>query len=556
MDENDKDTQAEQPTEPAAAPTDPQRNVADNGSDDASDSTPEADGGDDAATAAAADTDAPVAETDAPDQDRRVEDEEPASYDAGSGSGSAGAGEDSDSGGSGMRWFMVLLILVALAVAGWFGWQRWQRAHQPLPQGDGSAAALSHSSADGAETAAKAGMDRDATQAAAEKKAAEQETARQKAAAQKAAAQGSAGQKAAQPHTAQPTTGKQEAAPDQAVNLKQPDQGVADQQAAAEQQAARRLMARQAELQRKLTAVAGQLQQLQAQVREQQAASQAKNHGAAADLSRLDTQLTQLRQAHAATQAKLNALSSQAGQLANQIHKVKSYRATTLREVRLEEIGLLLARAQQRHALLHDGVSALQSLRAARTLIGQLEDPAFAAVGRTLDDEIAALAATHPEAHADRMAQLREVIASWPDLPLKPINTPPPAEPGKAWERVKGALSSLVVVEHDAGKKDLEATNDRLTRQMARIDLVRARAALVNRDAATAAAALQRVRGTLQTQYDGTSQAVKRVERRLGELITQLQEVQSSHVELGAALAAFQQQRKALAAKAAATDTP
>lgn len=292
-----------------------------------------------------------------------------------------------------------------------------------------------------------------------------------------------------------------------------------------------------------------QQHQLVSRLQQQTQELQSRLTGDKDDVAALRQQVTQLQsqlQANAQTSkaasGRLDGLEQRTAQLESAVSGLMQKQISGAERMRLEDVEMLLTQAGHRYSLLHDGVSALAALRMARQQLADVDDPAFAGVARTLDDEIRALAATRPAARQAQLAQLEQLRQSWSSLPLKPTDEPADAPVTGTWNRIWAALSTLVVVRHDSGEGSVGAADAGLARQVARIDLARAEAALISNDPARARQAIQRAGKTLATEYDAASPAVKQAAHELAQLASQLAEANTVDVQLGAALTALRNQ--------------
>lgn len=258
----------------------------------------------------------------------------------------------------------------------------------------------------------------------------------------------------------------------------------------------------------------------------------------------LEAQARDTAGALTALEPRLEGLTQRVAALESATARLAEARASGAERMRLEDVEMLLTQAGQRYALLRDGAGALAALRLAREELQVLDDPALGGVTRTLDDEIRALAATRPEAWAERAAALQTLRATWSTLPRKPADTADTAPPGPVWTRLRQALSSLIVVSHDPDAAEIEAVDARLGLHLARLDLATAQAALLDHDADAARAALGRVRAVLSAELDPASAAVRRADAELERLSAALASDAAVDVQLGAALSALRNQRQ------------
>lgn len=277
-------------------------------------------------------------------------------------------------------------------------------------------------------------------------------------------------------------------------------------------------------------------------------------------VANLQSQLANAKRNNGALQQRLDGLTQRITATEKATAELARERTRGALRMRLADVEMLLTQASQRYQLLHDGVGALLALRMARSQLKQIDDPVFASVIRTLDDEISALAATRPEARSAQLQQIESLRQQWPDLPRKPIDQQPAVQHGETWKRIKDALSSLVVVSHDSGEETLRSANEALARQVGQIHLADAQAALLNGDSEAARAALTRARKALVVGHDPKSRAVTSFDDQLQQLSEQLAQAEAVDVQLGAALTALQNQMQVQrmndAASASASEQP
>ncbi|MGB8715389.1 MAG: uroporphyrinogen-III C-methyltransferase [Rhodanobacteraceae bacterium] len=259
-------------------------------------------------------------------------------------------------------------------------------------------------------------------------------------------------------------------------------------------------------------------------------------------VAKLQSRLADSDQASEAVDGRLQGLDRRTEQLEATVSGLMRKQMDGAERMRLEDVELLLTQADQRYRLLHDGVTALTALRQARRQLADVDDPAFAGVARTLDDEISALAATRPAARQEQLQQLEQLRQDWQSLPRKPSDEPLAAPVTGTWSRIWAALSTLVVVHHDSGEGSVNLADARLAQQVARIDLARAEAALLANDPARAMGAVQRVGATLAREYDADSPKVMQARQVLSQLASQLADADKVDVQLGAALTALRNQ--------------
>ena len=257
----------------------------------------------------------------------------------------------------------------------------------------------------------------------------------------------------------------------------------------------------------------------------------------------MDARLAENEAARQQLAAQLQGLGQRATQLEAAVSGLSRQQLSGADRMRLDDVEMLLQQADQRYSLLHDSGAALRAMRLAEKQLDALEDPGFSAVRQTLDNEIRTLAATRPETREVALATVQNLRASWPELPMKPLDVPAPVAVTGTWARIWHALSDLVRVRHESGEGDFDVADGRLARQLAAIDLAQAQAALLAFDQPTALAALNRTSVALNRDFDATSPAVQRVQAQLEQLRDELGS-KAPEPELGAALKALRDQRR------------
>jgi uroporphyrin-3 C-methyltransferase len=202
----------------------------------------------------------------------------------------------------------------------------------------------------------------------------------------------------------------------------------------------------------------------------------------------------------------------------------------------LDETESLLRMASERYTLFHDAQGAAAAYALADQTLAAVNDGAFSSLRQSIGAEREALAKSQPASQVSALQQLIELRGTLDSLPLKPLNSLDTTEAPDAWSRIGHALASVVSVvsvQRDNGAP-LAVADARFARELATLDLAQAQAALLAYDSKDYAAALQRVDGSLSTQFDGAAPAVQQARKTLAELAKQLPT--GAPVQLGAAL--------------------
>ena len=116
---------------------------------------------------------------------------------------------------------------------------------------------------------------------------------------------------------------------------------------------------------------------------------------------------------------------------------------------------------------------------------------------------------------------------------MKPLDNGADAGAPDAWSRIGHALASVVTVQRDNGAP-LAVADARFARELTKLDLAQAQAALLAYDSNAYQAALKRVDGSLSTQFDGGAADVQQARQSVAALADALPA--NASVQLGAAL--------------------
>lgn len=216
----------------------------------------------------------------------------------------------------------------------------------------------------------------------------------------------------------------------------------------------------------------------------------------------------------------------------------------------LDETESLLRMAGERYTLFHDAQGAAAAYALADQTLAAVNDSAFGGLRQSISAEREALAKSQPASQASALQQLTELRGRLTSLPLKSLDNEN-TQPTDAWSRIGRALASVVSVQRDNGAP-LAVADARFARELAALDLAQAQAALLAYDSTNYAAALQRVEGSLASQFDVNAPAVQQARKTLGELATQLPT--NAPVQLGAALTELRNLRTVHALSPAASN--
>lgn len=199
----------------------------------------------------------------------------------------------------------------------------------------------------------------------------------------------------------------------------------------------------------------------------------------------------------------------------------------------LDETESMLRMAAERYTLFHDAQGAAAAYALADQTLAAVNDGAFSGLRQSIAAERDALAKSQPSSQAAALQELTGLRGTLASLPLKPLNAPGDAHATDAWSRIKHALASVVTVQR-AGGAPLAVADARFARELAALDLAQAQAALLAYDSKAYAAALQRVDGTLASQFDDGNAAVRQARATVRQLAGVLPN--GAPVQLGAAL--------------------
>lgn len=206
--------------------------------------------------------------------------------------------------------------------------------------------------------------------------------------------------------------------------------------------------------------------------------------------------------------------------------------------VLLDDAEMLLRSGQQRFELFHDSGGALKAYAQAIAVLGQVQNPVYAAVRSSAITERDALAAAAPPARQsalDILSELRDEAATLPLAVAAAVDAKPTAKPG-FWGRIGHAFSGIVHVSREHGPGNAPPADAHFARQTLALDLAQAQEALLAFDHAAFRRALQRSSKLLATQFDADNGVVKSARSQLESLLAQ-PAAAGAQPQLGGALA-------------------
>lgn len=220
----------------------------------------------------------------------------------------------------------------------------------------------------------------------------------------------------------------------------------------------------------------------------------------------------------------------------------------------LDDAQMLLRMGQQRYELSHDVSGALKAYGQAIDVLGQVENPAYAAVRDSAITERDALASAAPavprQAALDLLTALRGKVASLPLASAAPATASSASRPG-FWSRVGHAFSGIITVQRE-GQAALPSGTP-LGRQGLALDLAQAQEALLDFDRTAYRTALQQAARALAEEFDGRAPEVQAASADIAKLLAQ--GPTGAAPKLGGALAQLQSVRASLAAAPASAAT-
>lgn len=254
-----------------------------------------------------------------------------------------------------------------------------------------------------------------------------------------------------------------------------------------------------------------------AQLQKQVAALQSTLHDNA---TRREQNRQSLEAANHALQNRLEGMSERVDSLESAVASLARHSQQGRRTMLLDQAQMLLRMGQERYALFHDAAGALEAYTQASEVLAGVGDPAYAGVKRSVDAARKRLAATHPAARAEDLATLAYLRGIIGQLPLKPLDAKPEAQPNGFWQRVWHALSTAVVVRR-VDRSPQSLADARLTRQLVALDVAQAEAARLAWNDAAYRAALKRVAQSLDTLFDTHDPAVRKARATVKQLLAE-----------------------------------
>ena len=240
--------------------------------------------------------------------------------------------------------------------------------------------------------------------------------------------------------------------------------------------------------------------------------------------------------------------------LENALANVSDKRLSGHDALALDEAELLLTIGGERFALFHDSAAAIAAYRVADTALGEVQDSAFASVRQGIAAEITALSELHAADSTTLSSQLGQLAAQVTQLAVG--RTQPPAAEAAGESRLARVLSLFVQVHHDdSAAAPALARDATLARELVLLDLHRAQAAVLARDAAGYGDAVSAARAQLAAAFDAQSADVGAVLARLDQLAGAELEPAAPPV-IGTALRELRNLRASHALRAAAEGAP
>lgn len=269
--------------------------------------------------------------------------------------------------------------------------------------------------------------------------------------------------------------------------------------------------------------------------------------------ARLQQRLATEASVGSALRAQTQALSQRVVQLENAVAQLSRQRLSAHDAMLLDDAETLLRLGRQRYQLFGDGQGALQAYTAAAQALAAVDDPIFADVRQAVEAERAQLAATHPATRQSALAALQRLRGRWNALPLKSLDQPT-AGHRNAWQRAWHALANVIRVDRVPHGANAATQDPAVARQLGRLDLAEAQAALLASDSATSHAALERAQAIVEARFDGGDAGVQQAQATLKRLLAQTAKPTAT-VQLGTALEQLEDLRAVHAIAPAANST-
>lgn len=183
----------------------------------------------------------------------------------------------------------------------------------------------------------------------------------------------------------------------------------------------------------------------------------------------------------------------------------------------LDDAEFLLVAEQQRLTLLHDADGALRACRLAEQALAHVQNPAFAAARESTANECAALAQAAPQ-DAQTLATLGSLRRQVPDLqPIEPHAEETASADDGLWSKFWRAFSGILRIRRDDATP-IPVADARLARELLRLDLAQAQAALLAGDQPGYHDALALASSLLDTRFDKSRPAVRNALSELARL--------------------------------------
>jgi uroporphyrin-3 C-methyltransferase len=182
----------------------------------------------------------------------------------------------------------------------------------------------------------------------------------------------------------------------------------------------------------------------------------------------------------------------------------------------LDDAEFLLVAGQQRLALLHDVGGALRACRLAEQALAHVQDPAFAPARESTADECAALARSAPQ-DTRALATLASLRRQVSDLRIIEPHAETSAAGDGWWSKFRHAFSGILRVRRDDAPS-LPAVDADLARELLRLDLAQAQAALLAGDPPTYRDALARASKLLDARFERSQPTVRNALSELARL--------------------------------------
>lgn len=232
------------------------------------------------------------------------------------------------------------------------------------------------------------------------------------------------------------------------------------------------------------------------------------------DIDSLRARLADTDSVNRSVREELLALGERSRHLEDAVANLAERRQSGRDALAMNEAEFLLQLAQERLALFHDAQAAISAYALADSALAAAEDPVFASVRQTIGAERQALAASKPVQTQAALATLERIRAELAKLPPPGTVAEKAAEPSR-WQQF---LAQFVHVSHDNGAGAVGERNIGLTRSLIALDLIRAEAALLAREAEAWKTALAQARAGIVAAYAVDAAPTKAVLAELDRL--------------------------------------